>query len=664
MIDLKANDKSIRNIAILAHVDAGKTTLTEHMLYKSGAIRQLGEVDKGTTQSDTIDVEKKRGISVRLSQVSFAWLATCINLIDTPGHVDFSAEVEYSLRAIDGAVLMVSAVEGVQSHTSSIMRALHNLSIPFVVFINKIDRAGADVEAVVDELKQEIDISFMLLDVVEGEGSQDVVVRNIKDVETRNGYSQNWDRCQELIAETSEDLLDEYLTNGYLCWKSFYGGLKESALKTEVVPVMCGSAKNDMGVEGVMNGIIEFLPGPNGSNDKPLSGVVYKVDEDKVMGKVANVRVFQGVLKNRMPIWNATKKCEEKCTRISRVEQQQKIVRDTLEAGDVGQVAGLSQVQAGDILGIELGPGLASQLNTPLLTVKITPLEDKDYMSLVDAIKVLSAENPLLNMKWLKTEKELHIDVMGDIQIEILDSVLKSRFGVNAAFSNPVVIYKETPLIAGQGYERYTMPKPCWAVVRFAIEPGAIGSGVVFDSKVSVNDVARKYQHEVERTIPKALEQGIKGWEVTDIKITFIEGEDHVMHSRPGDFCVATPMGIMNGLVNVGTKLLEPILDFKITAPESQLGTIASDLTRMRATFANPEFRNHNFILTGQVPLSTSHDYHIKLNSRTSGKGKMITSFLGYLDCPEGQGVEREYKSVSPLDRSKYILKARKALQE
>jgi len=263
----------------------------------------------------------------------------------------------------------------------------------------------------------------------------------------------------------------------------------------------------------------------------------------------------------------------------------------------------------------------------------------------------------------LREDKELHVKIMGWIQIEVIEKILETRFGIKANFQDPTVIYKETPTKKGEGFVRYWMPKPCWAIMKFLIEPGERGSGVIYESKISVDDVHQKYQNEVERTIPSALKQGIKGWEVTDIKITLTEGEDHPVHSNPGDFVVATPMGIMNGLTNSGTTLLEPLISFKISAPESLLGAITSDITQMRGTFNSPEMENDKFILTGILPVATSLDFPVRLSSRSGGKAKIRTEFYGYQECADELGTVREYKGISPLDTAKWILKARKALQ-
>ena len=252
---------------------------------------------------------------------------------------------------------------------------------------------------------------------------------------------------------------------------------------------------------------------------------------------------------------------------------------------------------------------------------------------------------------------------MGAIQIEIIQTIIAERFNIEAEFKEPTIIYKETPIVKAEGFVRYWMPKPCWAIFTFKIETGELNSGIVYKSKVSVDKIARKYQNEIEQTIPKALKQGIKGWEVTDLKITLISGEDHEVHSRSGDFILATPMAIMDGLQNTNTQLLEPMFNFEIKANEELLGGIASDLTTRRATFANPDFADGKFIIKGKTPVATSLDLSIKLNSLTGGKGKIKLSFGGYQKCTDKQGIIRDYKGVNPLDNSQWILHKRGAFK-
>lgn len=648
----------IRNVGILAHVDAGKTTITENFLYLSGQSKMLGSVDDGTAQTDFLDVERERGISVRSSNTSFEWEGVKINLIDTPGHVDFSADVERVIRVLDCAVLVISAVESVQAHTETLWNALQNLKIPTIFFINKIDRAGADVELVINEIKKELTDKLAILFNPVEEASNEA---DIKSVWHEQNINEN---VLESIANNDEQILEKYLEEEDISFSELDNALIEAIHQSKLFPVLMGSAKNSIGIKELLDSIIKYLPSPLGDNSKPLSALVYSISHDKTMGRVANVKVYNGAISNREIIKNASQKIEEKVTQVRKLVANKFDDIGIVEAGDIAGICGLQNVKVGDVLGefSDLLPDDIS-LRTPLLTVQVKADNDKDYPALAEALQQLSDEDPTLDFEWLREDRELHIKIMGWIQIEVLEKILENRFGIKAKFDDPTVIYKETPSTKGEGFVQYWMPKPCWAIMKFLIEPGERGSGVVYESKISVDDVHQKYQNEVERTIPNALKQGIKGWEVTDLKITLIEGEDHQVHSNPGDFVVATPMGIMNGLVNTGTTLLEPLISYKISATEDLLGAITSDITQMRGTFEGPEMDNGKFILLGILPVATSLDFPVRLSSRSGGKAKISTKFYGYRECADELGQTREYKGISPLDTSKWILKARKALQ-
>lgn len=649
--------QKIRNVGILAHVDAGKTTITENFLFLSGQIKKLGSVDDGTTQTDFLEVERERGITVLSSNTSFDWDGFKINLIDTPGHVDFSSDVERVLRVMDCAIMVISAVEGVQAHTETLWNALQDRKIPTILFINKIDRVGADVELVISEIRKELTNNLAVLSEVKNEATPEA---NVSFLWNNEGLS---DTLIESIANVDEEILDLYLNEHEFSFGELDDAIKRIINSCKLYPVLMGSAKNSIGVRELLNAVVHYLPGPIADESKALSGLVYKISHDKTMGQIAHVKVYNGSIKNRELIYNASQEKEEKVTQVRKlISNKFEDVGEVL-AGDIVGICGL-QAKVGDVLGefSDILPKDVS-LKAPLLTVQVKAENDKDYPALAEALQELSKEDPTLDFEWLREDKELHVKIMGWIQIEIIEKILEDRFGIVAKFDDPTVIYKETPSKIGEGFVRYWMPKPCWAIMKFRIEPGELGSGVVYESKISVDDVHQKYQNEVERTIPNALKQGIKGWEVTDIKITLFEGEDHQVHSNPGDFVVATPMGIMDGLTNTGTTLLEPLISFKISATEDLLGAITSDITQMRGTFESPEMENGKFMLKGILPVATSLDFPVRLSSRSGGKAKISTKFYGYQKCADELGKTREYKGISPLDTSKWILKARKALQ-
>lgn len=642
-------------------MDAGKTTITEQLLFASGSSRSVGSVDKGTAVTDNMLVEQERGISVRLATASYIHKDVKVNIIDTPGHVDFCGEVERSLLALDAVVLVVSAVEGVQGHTLSLFQAIQSLKIPCVIFINKIDRQGADTTAVMLAIEKELTANTVLLQQAVDQGGQ---VANIKKI-FGEGIVLNQDLIEKII-EADVELLDLYLEGKELEFTELSESLKTSVSDCQLIPVILGVAKSALGIPELMDCIVDYLPLAQGRDEVDLSAIVFKIEYDKLLGKMCYIRVYDGVLQPRDKISNGSR-IEVKTQKIAQIKSVVKgkyINTNKIVAGDIGVVSGLSQAKVGDIYG-EVGNIKNNfSLSSPTLTVKVVPEKKSEVMNLVKALTILSDEDPLLDLQWYAEIRELHISITGLIQIEVIQEILKQRFNLAAKFTDPSIIYKETPSAVSYGYERYWMPKPCWAILKLKIEPAEIGYGISYTSEVSVNDVAAKYQKEIESTINLALLQGIKGWEVTDLKITLVEGEDHNVHSRSGDFIIATPMALMNGLLESGTTLLEPILSYNIFATIDLLGTITSDITKMRGVFDSPEINNEYFKLTGKLPAATSINYPIELASISSGKAKISTTLCSYEKCTDEQGKLTDYRGVSPLERDKWILKARGALND
>ena len=638
---MSSSPSPIRNLGVVAHVDAGKTTLTEQMLFLSGGIRALGSVDKGTTHTDWMDVERERGISVRAAATTLPWRGVAINLIDTPGHVDFSAEVERSLRVLDGAILLLSAVEGIQAQTTAIWKALRTLGIPTLVFINKIDRMGADPDRVLAEIQRQL--SPMALPPPDPDDPAQCA------------------RSLERAAE-HDDLLLEPWAEGRPVAPSF---LRERmavlARAGSLFPVFFGSAIKGQGVEQLLDAAVEFLPAPGGDPDGPVSGVVFKLEHDKTMGRIAFVRLFNGSLRNRDAVTNTTQGTQEKITQIRRIHAHRHEDVGELRAGDIASVCGL-QARIGDILGDPAAVPGGCRLAVPLLTVQAFAAQEADFPRLVAALKELADEDPLLELQWLREERELHLRIMGVIQMEVLASLLRTRFDLEATFGSPSVIYRETPAQAGEGYIEYTMPKPCWAVLRFAIEPGERGAGLRYSSIVRDDAMLYRYQNQVEKTLPEALKQGLHGWEVTDLNITLVAGQHHLVHTHPLDFAVATPMGIMNGLEATGTTLLEPMLDCVISVPAALGNRVIGDILQMRGSFESPEITGETFRIQARVPVATSLDYPTRLGSLSSGRGTLATRFAGYQDCPLELGATSPRRGIDPRDQAKYIMSARKAL--
>jgi len=656
--------KGIKNIGILAHVDAGKTTITENFLYLSNAIKSMGSVDQGSSVTDSMALEKERGISIKSASVSFNWIDYTINLIDTPGHTDFSAEVERALAVLDGVILVVSAAEGVQSHTITLWDGIKQAGIPCIFFINKIDRAGADFSNVLNQIDKELNAPVFPLYFPQNEGENNASPVFLFGNETLDSSSGRFrEIALETLAEKDEEILDLYLEGKNISQDLLFEKLVQLTHKQQIIPLYCGVAKFSEGMVDLLDGVVNMLPNAANNSAAELGALVFKLEHDKTLGKLAHVRLFSGKIKSRDLIVNHTQQKEEKIAQIKKVLTGKMIDANELLAGDIGIVSGLQNARAGDVLGNPVLVPKLTQLQKPVITVHVKAKNDQQYADLAQALSILNMEDPLLGFKWFKDDRELHLNLMGTVQIEVLESILEQRFSIQAEFSDPTVIFKETPAGIAEGYIEYTMPKPCWAVMRFQIEPGETGSGIVYQSEVGVNNIFRKYQNEIENTVPKSLEQGIKGWDVTDIKITLIAGEDHEIHSRPGDFILATPMGILRALENAGTKLLEPVYKFDIKAPEEFLGAIASDLTKMRGTFKSPEFENEYVIIKGILPIATSLKYNIRLSSLTGGKGRLRKQFGGYQPCEDKHGQTREFKGVSPLNTSQWILHKRGAFK-
>ena len=635
----------MRNIGIFAHVDAGKTTLSEQLLMHAGAIRRVGSVDEGTAHTDNLPVEQRRGISVKATCVSLTWRDTAINLIDTPGHVDFSAEVERSLWALDAAVVVVCAVEGVQPHTETLFHALKEQHIPTLFFLNKTDREGADAARVLGQIRRLL--------------TADAVPMADEDAVT------------EFVCAQDDDLLERYLSGEDLSADFIRTRLADMTRAARACPVYAGSALRDEGVIPLLDGMVDFLPAPTDNGDG-LCGVVFASTQDRVLGRGVWVRLYAGSLENRAPVTlpagvdpltGEEKLVQRKITQIRRVDGSD---AGSLTDGEIGVIYGLGDVKVGQVLGDEallpcrVEPG---HLRTPLITVQVIPEKPEDMQSLRVACEALSAEDPLLQVRYAKALNELQLHVMGTIQLEIIQELLDTRFGMKVTFSKPAVIYKETIARPASGFVAYTMPKPCWAIMRFEIEPAPRGSGVTFKSTVPVRDILLRYQHQVEQALPLALHQGRLGWEVTDVNITLVDGNHHQFHTHPLDFIVATPWGIQDGLQRGGSTLLEPILEVRFLLPPDCVGRVMSDVALMRGEVTHTETDADRVLMTALVPVATSVDYASTLASATSGRGSMSVKLHGYRACPLELGATAARRSVDPLDTAKYILAARSALE-
>jgi len=664
----------IHNIGILAHVDSGKTTLTEQILYTAGALRRAGSVDSGTTATDSMAVERSRGISVRTATATALYKGVTVNLIDTPGHIDFVGEVERSLAALDYAILLISAVEGVRAHTETLLHALDAMQLPALVWINKLDRMGADPEAILKELPEITHRKPVLLSLTEGCETDTPISRPLSGEDFAFAVT-------EALCDIDPEAEEAFLADGSLSRERADALLRQSVKNCLSLPVLTGSAKLSVGVTELLDFITAYMPSSEERMTDSLSGVIFKIEHDPSMGKTAHVRLFGGKIENRDEITLLTPgkgkitvsdavEDEVKAPPCEKVSQIRKFSGSkytdagVVKAGDIAALYGLSSAKIGQFIGscAEVSP---YRLAAPFLRVRVTPTDPSPEAipALAAALSMLSDEEPYLDAKWENGQREIIIHTMGKIQLEILDALLTERFGIKANFSPPTVIYKETPSRKGIAYADYTMPKPCWAVVKFEFEPMPRGYGVSYHGKLPSNQCFYRYQTHIRRSFEECLEQGLYGWEVTDFKCTLIGGEHHTIHTHPLDFFVCTPMAFMNGLRDLGTTILEPLLTLHIASPAELYGKLLSEIIRMGGEADTPIMRKDTVTLSAIVPAATSMEFPQKLASMSSGKATLTAAFYGYRECRDQAEHISPRRGVNPLDRSKWILWARGAYQ-
>lgn len=667
--------EKFHNIGIMAHVDSGKTTLTEQLLYLTGAIRQAGSVDSGTAATDSLSIEKQRGISVRTATASTQWKDITINIIDTPGHVDFAGEVERALSALDYAVVIVSAVEGVRAHTENILKSLDAAKLPRIVFINKIDRAGADSASVISELKSISSQSYFLLSETENEGFDNPSVKTIDGEKFAIAAT-------EALADLCDEAADAFLCDEALTEERAVELIKKEISDCRLTPVLCGSAKLSIGIRELADILAKLMPSAERRAADGLCGIIFKIEHDKNLGKVSHIRLFGGEISNRdeveiiSPADNITADSDaveieakppakEKVSQIKSFSGARLTDTGIVKSGDIAAVCGLPSAKTGHFIG-SLAVSESAKLVNPFLRVRVTP-SDGDQLklpSLAAALGELSDEEPYIDAKWENGQKEITISTTGKIQLEVIDTLLKERYNLSAAFSPPTVIYKETPSQKGYARASYTMPKPCWAVVEFIFEPMPRGYGVSYHGRLPSNQCFYRYQSHIRTSFNSCLEQGLYGWEVTDFKCTLVGGEHHTIHTHPLDFFVCTPMAFMNGLNENGSTILEPLLKIRVSAPADLSGKVLSEIVKMGGEYDSPVIRSDNVVLEAIVPVATSMDFPTKLAVISSGKAVLNQSFYGYRECRDGLEHINPRRGVNPLDRSKWILYSRGAYQK
>jgi ribosomal protection tetracycline resistance protein len=617
------------NLGILAHVDAGKTTLTERLLYAAGVIDELGSVDDGSTQTDTLALERQRGITIKSAVVSFPIDDVTINLIDTPGHPDFIAEVERVLSVLDGAVLVISAVEGVQAQTSLLMRALQRLRVPTLIFVNKTDRRGAEPERVVEGIAERLTPSIVPMGA------------------TRSALA-------EVLAANDDALLAAYVDDeASLSHELLQAELAAQTKRALVHPVFFGSAMTGVGVETLMSGIAELLPSIDGDCDTPVSGSVFKIERGPAGEKVAYVRMFSGTVHTRARI-QFGRGSEGKVTAVSVFEKGPAAKSEAVSAGQIAKLWGLGEVQIGDAIGRKRSAE-EHHFAPPTLETVVVPIRAEDKGVLQIALSRLAEQDPLIQVRQDDLRQELYVSLYGEVQKEVIQATLAADFGIDVAFRETTTICVERPIGTGRALEK--APKPFLATVGLRVEPAPVNSGVEYRLEVDPGSLPLSFHKAVEATVHETLQQGLYGWQVTDCIVTMTHSIRlrHFSTSTPADHRNLTPLVLMSALRQAGTVVCEPIHRFHLEAPADTLGPLLPVLAQLGAVPELPAQNGSSFTLEGAIPAARVHELRLRLPRLSRGEGVLECTFDRYEAVP-GQTPTRPRSDHNPLNREEYLL--------
>ena len=600
-----------KTIGLFAHVDAGKTTLAEQILYHTESIKNLGRVDHKDSFLDNNDIEKNRGITIFSDQAVFKYKSSTYYLVDTPGHADFSSEMERTIEIMDYAIVIISAIEGIQAQTEIVWELLKKHRMPIFFFINKVDRAGANVEGILKDIRVNLteDVCFI---------SESIQLDKISK------------EIMEFAAERSDKLLEKYIEEDFTN-QLWLDSIRDMIFKNKLFPCMSGSALQDKGIDDFLEKL-DVLTFTKYNDREKFQGIVYKIRHDKQKNKITYIKILEGTLKVRDEIAvNTSQDYYEKVTQIRICNGDKFKTVDEASAGELAAVSGLSNSIVGCGLGnchrkvnYEMVPALKSRV------IFDKSLNEKDVLA---CFKVLEEEDPALKVSWNEKLGEIQVNIMGTIQLEVLKELVKERFDLPVDFGPCEILYKETIVETSYGCGHFE-PLRHYAEVHLKLEPGERSSGISFYNECTTDDLDINYQKLIGKHIYERDHHGIlTGFPITDIKITLITGRSHVKHTCGGDFREATFRALRQGLEGVKNILLEPYYRFKIKVSSEYMGRILSDIQKLKGSFENPNNLNSEVIITGRGPVSTFMNYAVEFTSFTKGRGKINFVLDGYDIC-------------------------------
>src|SRR6266852_3388736 len=670
-----------RNIGIMAHIDAGKTTTTERILFYTGKTHRLGEVHEGTATMDWMEQEQERGITITSAATTCSWRDVRINIIDTPGHVDFTAEVERSLRVLDGAVAVFDAVHGVEPQSETVWRQADKYGVPRICFINKMDKMGADFEHAVDTIRKRLNARPVAIQIPIGQeakfkGVVDLI--NMKAIVWNDetlGASYEVEeipaellkkaeafRAQlvESVAENDDDMLHKFLEGETISADELRTSLRRSVIGLKLFPVLCGTAFKNKGVQTLLDAVVDYLPSPldipategvdpdhpdkvvvrKPADDEPFAGLAFKLMADPFVGQLTFVRVYSGHLKTGDSVLNVTKGRSERIGRLLKMHANKREEINEIYAGDICACVGLKNITTGDTICSEKAPILLESITfaAPVISVAVEPKTKSDQEKMGVALNRLAQEDPTFKVATDPDSGQTIISGMGELHLEIIIDRMMREYKVEANVGKPQVAYRETIRKEAQAegkYIRQTGGSGHYGHVKLRIDPNEMGKGFEFINEITGGSVPREYFKPIEQGIKQAMEGGVlAGYEMVDIKVTLYDGSYHEVDSDEMAFKIAASMGFKEAARKASPVLLEPIMSVEVVVPEEFMGTIIGDLNSRRGRIEGIEHRAGSQVIKSLVPLAEMFGYATHMRSSTQGRAEYSMHFARYEEAP------------------------------
>jgi elongation factor G len=672
--------KNVRNIGIMAHIDAGKTTTTERILFFTGITYKMGEVDEGTAVMDWMALEQERGITITSAATTCYWEDHRINIIDTPGHVDFTAEVERSLRVLDGAIVILCGVGGVEPQSETVWRQADRYNVPRLVYINKMDRVGADPEKAVEQIRTRIASNPLVIQIPLGKeekfrGVIDLVemkeidwgddllgtkfeVRNVSD-EYKDEAQEKRNGMIEQLSDMDDLLMEKYLDGTEITSEEIKRVIRKATNSLQLVPVIFGASFKNKGVHPLLNAVVDYLPSPldippiighhprthdvetrKASDDEPFSALVFKITNDPYVGSLSFIRVYSGKAKVGSSVYNATKGEEERIARLLEMHSNKRKDIKEVYAGDIVALGSMKNLSTGDSLCLRNHPLILEQIRfpEPVISAYIEPKSKREHSKLAESLAKLTREDPTFKIMQDPMTGQTLVYGMGELHLEVLMDRMEREFGVRANLGRPQVAYKETIKTLSEGeskYVRQTGGRGQYGHCKVTVEPLKRGAGFKFDDDTKSGVIPKEFIRSVEKGIKEAMETGvIAGFPVTDVKVTLIDGSYHEVDSSSIAFKIAGSLAFKDAVSKANPILLEPVMNLEVVAPDEYLGDIVGDINARRGKIEEMEMRGGSRVIKALVPLEEMFGYATTLRTLTQGRGVFSMEFFRYDTIP------------------------------